>query len=44
MNKDKDRAQEEQDIIDTVADRKGREYAEAHATLILLDASRVELL
>ncbi|WP_435334759.1 hypothetical protein [Haloarchaeobius sp. TZWWS8] len=35
------RTPEEQQIIDKVAERKGEEYAEDHAKLILLQARRV---
>lgn len=43
MNRDT-RSPEKQAVIDTVAKRKGREYAEEHAALILLDARRVGLI
>lgn len=36
-----DRPPAEQEIIDMVAERKGHEYAEEHAELILLQAKRV---
>lgn len=39
-----DRTPEEPDAIDTVAERKGQEYAEEHAPLILLDARRIGLI
>lgn len=39
-----ERAPEEQAVIDTVAERKGRKYAEEHAQLILLDARRIGLI
>lgn len=38
------RTPEEQRMIDTVAEREEREYAEEHSTLILLDARRVGLI
>lgn len=39
-----DRTPEEQHVIDVVAERKGTEYAERHAKLILLDARRVGII
>ena len=42
MNGEKrNRTAEEQQIIDQVAERKGREYAEEHAELILAQARLV---
>jgi len=38
------RTSKEQTVIDTVAERKGEEWAEKHSELILLQARRVGLL
>ncbi|WP_276249180.1 hypothetical protein [Haladaptatus sp. YSMS36] len=36
-----DRTPEEQAIIDEVAERKGRDYAEEYAELVLIQARRI---
>lgn len=44
MTEDEQRTPEEQAIINTVADRKGEEWAEEHAELILVQARRIGLI